>query len=439
MIVILVFTALAGAALWVAYRFGKLPPKPKVVTAFKGRAHGVIFGKSCPFTVAYSPAQAEGHVAVFGGSGLGKTSALLIPSARSWSGTAFVIDIAGDISANVDAPRKLVFDPDDPGTIPYHVFDFIDTAADKAEALERLAFLIMPDRPASSDNGAAAFFLREGRKLLSGALIAFHGAGMDFVEVCETIVAASAFDLLDKIVAQGNPKATMFVSSFSGASSQNTAGCKQSVDGAIKLFALNDAAKNALRHPGPGERFIAPRALESHNVFVRISEAKLALYSPLLSIITAQMLDYFAARPTGCNHNVLLCLDEFAALGKLDILNGLRTLRKHHVRVMMCTQSLADLDLIYGKAERAAMMNNYAFKVVLAADDPDTQEYFSKLAGDADNDKAAAFAARLRGEKPDTRPPRRSIPPADFARLGNKLVLLSGEGHKMLRKNFYFK
>ena len=42
---------------------------------------------------------------------------------------------------------------------------------------------------------------------------------------------------------------------------------------------------------------------------------------------------------------------------------------------------LADIDLIYGRAERMAMMNNFQFKVVLGVSDTDTQEYFAKLIG----------------------------------------------------------
>ncbi len=48
---------------------------------------------------------------------------------------------------------------------------------------------------------------------------------------------------------------------------------------------------------------------------------------------------------------------------------------------MMLTQSMSDIDLIYGRAERMAMRNNYRCKIVLSADDTGTQEYFTKLIG----------------------------------------------------------
>ena len=71
-------------------------------------AHGIIFGIKNKFKL-YSPESEEGHVLVVGGSGLGKTSALLIPTLNSWHGTSFTIDISGDICKNVNMPNKLVF------------------------------------------------------------------------------------------------------------------------------------------------------------------------------------------------------------------------------------------------------------------------------------------------------------------------------------------
>ncbi len=89
--------------------------------------HGVVFGKLVGNLVYYSPEQQEGHIAVFGPSGKGKTSALLIPTLRSWQGTALVVDISGDISTNVDMPNKIVFDPASSDTVPYDVFAAVDT------------------------------------------------------------------------------------------------------------------------------------------------------------------------------------------------------------------------------------------------------------------------------------------------------------------------
>lgn len=46
-----------------------------------GFTFGLLGGKK-----VYLPCDGEGHIAIFGGSGQGKTSALLIPSLRVWQG-----------------------------------------------------------------------------------------------------------------------------------------------------------------------------------------------------------------------------------------------------------------------------------------------------------------------------------------------------------------
>lgn len=108
----------------------------------KEKAQGVLLGKKFG-QLAYSPEQDEGHILVMGPSGTGKTSALLIPTLRSWQGTALVVDISGDISANVHTENKIIFDPTAADCIPYDVFASIDAAPDDTERQERLEQLAL--------------------------------------------------------------------------------------------------------------------------------------------------------------------------------------------------------------------------------------------------------------------------------------------------------
>lgn len=413
--------------------------KTQLKKAFKSKAHGIIFGKQ-GLKVIYSPTNQEGHIAVFGGSGLGKTSALLIPTLRSWTGTSFTIDISGDICKNVDIPHKMIYEPANPKSIPYNIFGPIDRLKnedDKNEALEELAFLMMPDDEKMADT--AKFFNTEGRKILTASLIAFYHAGMDFIPICEKIVGSSWKDLFNAIDSTEYGKAIQYINSFAGASEQNTAGCKQSADAVLKLFATNERVKRTIRRPYSQEVAFTPSRLEKNNVFVVVDDSKLKLYAPLLHIITAQSLEYFSNRSNDSKTTILFCLDEFASLGKMEITDALRKLRKKHVRIMMLTQSMADIDLIYGHDERMAMMNNYRFKVVLGADDTDTQEYFAKLIGYQDTKKHSTSSNANQTTHTESEAKEWVIEPAELARLGKELVLLHPDGHMKLKKNFYYK
>lgn len=211
------------------------------------QARGILFGKKLSL-LAYSPEQDEGHILVMGPSGTGKTSALLIPTLRSWQGTALVVDISGDISANVKTPNKIIFDPTAENCIPYDVFASINAVVDETERqerLEQLAYLLLPDK--ANDSEAGIFFTKNGRKMITAALICYYGMGWGFVQICEFFLGHDWRGLLNDIAKQQNPIANMFISSFVGASEQNTAGCKQAADDALKLFAANEKIKNALR------------------------------------------------------------------------------------------------------------------------------------------------------------------------------------------------
>lgn len=392
------------------------------------QTHGVLLGKRFNL-LAYSPEQDEGHILVLGPSGTGKTSALLIPTLRSWQGTALVVDISGDISANVQTENKIIFDPTSKDCIPYNVFASIDAIGDETERLERLeqlAYLLMPDK--ANDSEAGVFFCKNGRKMITAALICYYGMGWDFIRICEHFLSNDWRSLLNDIASQQNQTANMYISSFAGASEQNTAGCKQAADDALKLFATNEKIKNALRKTASYEQSISPATLETNSIYIYIPDEKLKIYGDLLRIITAQSMEYFSARPKGNKQMILFCLDEFASFGKLQITESLRKLRKRHIRIMVLTQSLADLDMIYGKDERKAMLGNFKFTILLGCKDTETQEYFSKMIGDK-----PSFGD---DENKNNRP---IIRPAELAHLEQDLFVICDDGAVRLRKNFYFK
>lgn len=412
------------------------------------RAHGVIFGKKGA-RLAYSPENNEGHIGVFSASGTGKTSAVGIPTLRAWQGTSFVIDISGDICKNCPKmPDKLVFEPDNNSTIPYNIFSVIDTLSsieDKNEALEQLAYLIMPEPPQITEN--ARFFLINGRKILTSALIAFYGQGMDFVPICEKIVSSSWRDLFRAIDQTGNHAAQMYINSFQGASEQNTSGCKQSCDDAIKLFATNGHIRRSIRRPVSAETAVEPRKIEENNIFVVVTEDKLSLYAPLLNIISSQIMQYIGTRQVSVNSpTILLFLDEFGSL-KIDadlVLDAVRRFRKRKCRLMLLTQNTVDMELLYGKAATRAVLSNLRFKALLGGlGEPESQKYFAELIGYTITKRKSTTSSNTNVSQTKAESREWLIEPADLDRQGkNTLLLLSSDfehGYIRLKKNFYFK
>lgn len=400
---------------------------------------GIVFGKDKLGRIVQSPADKEGHVVVVGGSGSGKTSAILIPTLQKISCNFFALDISGDITSRVHRDDCITYDPLNADTAPYDIFSLVDSITDEdeqLEQLEKLAFLIMPDKPNASE--ASHFFTSEGRRILTAALVAFYNSGLDFVDICKKIISLPCAELFKEIDAQGSETASFLISSFRGTNEANTAGCKQSVDAAVKLFALNSKAKNSIRRPTRGEIVISPDILETNSVIVRIPETMLDVYAPLLNVIVAQCLTYFAGREEGATPSIFFALDEFASLGKMEMLGALRRLRKRSVRIMLIIQSIADLELNYSETERQIIIDNCLFKVLLGVTDADSQESFSKMIG---HTKGQKFSTTTGGNGTSyTKQEEKvwAVEPEELSKLGNRLVLIHPAGHDILRKTPYY-
>ncbi len=407
-------------------------------------ASGYIFGKNMFGRVVYAPTDQDGkHLFCLGGTGSGKTSAVLIPTLLHFDGNFLAVDISGDISAAANRPGSLIFAPCKAKTSLYNVFGMIDAldgdAQAQREALEKLAFLLMPDIPGSSD--ASLFFNTEGRKILTAAFTAYYYAGDDFTDICRKIIASSCQDLFRDIDAQGNEVASMLIRSFRGASETNTAGCKQAADAAVKIFALNDHLRNSMRRPDGREPSITPATLEKHSVFLQIPENMLDVYAPVLRIVVSQHLAYFASRPLGSSAPILLALDEFPSLAidATAIVGALQRFRKRNVSILVVAQSMASLDRIYGSITRKDMLNNFLYKVVLGAGDADTQGEIAKMIGHKKEKQATRTSGRGAASITEREELVWAVEPDELGRLIDQLILIHPSGFERLRKTPYYR
>ncbi len=411
----------------------------------RGKAHGIIFGR-IKSKVLYSEVSQEQHAFVCAGTGKGKTSSLLIPTLRSWTGSSLTIDISGDISKNCpDMESKIVFEPEDNETIPYDVFSMIDKMNNEDqqnEALCQLAILLLPEHPGMNDN--ALFFLKNGRKILSSALIAFYHKGLDFCEICRKVVSSSWQNLFNEIDEIGNQEAVMYINGFQGANESNTSGCFQQTCEAVNLFATNKNVINSVHRPGKGKTALEPCKIENCNIFVIVQDEKLELYSPLMNIIVSQFMQYISSRVVnkGTSKTILLALDEYASL-HIDsgmILEATRKYRKRLCRLMILTQNLADLVILYGQEVTRGLIGNFDYKVLLGGiGDLESLETFAKLIGYKETTKRSVSKSASGTSRTESEDREFIIEPSELDRLGDKAVLISPEGHFILDKNFYYK
>ena len=75
---------------------------------------------------------------------------------------------------------------------------------------------------------------------------------------------------------------------------------------------------------------------------------------------------------------MLFLLDEFASLGPMDVLkDSLASLAGFGVRICTIVQGLGQLDDLYGRPGREAILQNSALQVLFAANDDTTARYLS--------------------------------------------------------------
>ncbi len=127
-VVIMFFLYVKGKGFFLKHEIKKVK-LGNLIKSKPGKVPGIIFGLKGHKQIISPVDDKCPHVAVIGGSGLGKTSALLIPTLRTLNNeSAFIIDISGDIYMNTKdyIKNKIAFAPGVNGSACYDVFRFVD-------------------------------------------------------------------------------------------------------------------------------------------------------------------------------------------------------------------------------------------------------------------------------------------------------------------------
>ncbi|MCL2398946.1 MAG: type IV secretory system conjugative DNA transfer family protein, partial [Defluviitaleaceae bacterium] len=331
-------------------------------------------------------------------------------------------------------PHIKVFDPQDKNAYGYNPYAFFINSSNHAQEARAIAQAIIPLPPETKDT----FWIESAQTLLTGAILHYYGVGYSFIDTLNEIQLNGAIKLLNTISQSPNNKARLCIGGFidmidkDGMPNKTLTAIFAEVSKGIVTIVLDDDIVYALSR----EDNITPDDLEyGYDIFLKIPEHLLRQWKNLLSLMVNQFLLFFERRAE--NHKlsqILFLLDEFPRLGKIPfIMDALATLRSKRITICLILQSLAQLDMIYGKNERKVISDTCAYKVVLSATDPETQDYFSKLVGTYDKPKetygvvkgAVLGITNSKNESTSTEE-KRIIKPEQFATLGslNYMILL---------------
>ncbi len=329
----------------------------------------------------------DGHIAIFGGSGSGKTTSIAMPNFYTWKGTIFSFDFKGDMVARVQrrATKILYLVRGHENRFWYDPFYILhqEEQEDLIQAARELAYAIIP-LPHDIDE---PFWIEGARNILTGAIVYYYRLGCGFVDAMIEIKTTPIKDLLDKI--NCDKTASVCLNPDIVLAPKTMAGISMELQNHISVFATDTLIQSAFSSSaGSQKEQIRWEDLEKFNIFIRLDQSRSEQWQGVMRLMLVQLIRTLERRPEKYESMsrriapTLLMLDEFPQYGKIDVFPAaLKILRSKNVTIAIFCQSLADLDEAYGKITRRTILDNCPYKAILSAFDAETQQYFSALVG----------------------------------------------------------
>ncbi len=350
---------------------------------------GILLGK---IKKKYLKSNEPHHVLVAAPTRSGKGVGIVIPNLLSWSGSAVVLDIKQENYETTSGFRAnhgqkvFIWSPADE-TAKSHRFNPLDTVRHdiihRVGDLQRLATILLPNQ-----RGSDPMWQNEARDLFVGlALYVFETSDMpktigqiyrilksdtELGELFEYLIKTRGDELSAPCV--------MAFANFMNKATKERSGVKSNLTASLNLWSnpVVDAATSA------SDFDISRLRKEGITIYVGVTLNQLEALAPLLSLFFQQTIDVLSRNlPTKEEKfHVLMMIDEFAALGRMDVIaKNMAFLAGYHVRMVNIIQGLGQLQDLYQAAGTENIIQNSAIQIYFAANDTTTAEYVSKRLG----------------------------------------------------------
>jgi len=394
------------------------------------------------------------HALVAAPTRSGKGVGIVIPCLLNWSGSVVVLDIKHEnfeLTSGFRGKSQGVFmwsPMDDDGRS--HRFNPLDlvrpTPPHRVGDLQRMGAILIPQTGSDPmwSNEARDLFVAVALWVLDdedapstfGEIYRFLKGGADLAEVALYVIKYYASSL--------DPAARMSLANFAGKAEKERSGVKSNLTSALSLWAnpTIDAATSASDFD--------PRQLrrQGTSIYVGVKKNQLASLRPLLGLFFQLVVDALSGEmpQEDEKHEVLMVLDEFASLGRMDTLaDGLAFLAGYKIRIITIIQGLGQLDEIYGRG-RENFLQNSAIQVFFASNDETTTQYVSRRLGTKTitttsksvSGKDGPFGAATRSTSSMGAP---FMPPEKVRLLDKRSLIVFKEGERPIlgRKILYWK
>ncbi|EJU14408.1 conjugal transfer coupling protein TraG [Sphingomonas sp. LH128] len=415
---------------------------------------GVFLGRFGPHYLRHDGPE---HVMAFAPTRSGKGVGLVVPTLLGWTGSAVIHDIKGENWALTAGWRSrfshcLLFNPTDLHSARYNpllevrrgenevrdVQNIADILVDPEGALERrshwektshslLVGAILHILYAEEEKSLArvATFLSDPERTFEATLRAMmttNHLGTAEAARVHPVVASAARELLNKSVNERSGVLSTAMS-FLGLYRDPTVSAVTSASD----WRIADLV--AATHPVSLYLVVPPSDISRTKPLIRL------ILNQIGRRLTEQLPEVSRApRGASKHHKLLLMLDEFPALGRLDFFEtSLAFMAGYGVRAFLIAQSLNQIEKAYG--EHNAILDNCHVRVAFATNDERTAKRLSDALGTATEQRSmrnyaghrlAPWLAHVMVSRQETA--RALLTPGEVMQLapGDELVLVSG-------------
>lgn len=333
----------------------------------------------------------DGHVLIFGGSGSGKSSAVIIPTLLSTCGIGiFCVDIKGELwrkTRRMDDENVIIIDFQDRGRYGWDALYALNSRQDIRdqdirECMEEIADSLIPIAAKDSSE----FWKQSARSLLTGELCGLYKQSRikNLSEMINEILSRDTRELVTELMDGARPKAVevKYLSSFRNLAEETLSGVVQQMEESLKVFVDEDIRYAFEENPRKANPWMLE---EKKEIFLAVREEKLEAYYNIINLMIAQVFAGLIKRPEGAEP-VLVIIDElarFCARGQIPYLhNGiLLTGRSRNVTLMLVTQSCEALYNAYTKNDVQSMIANCSYLACLDVRSQETAKTICSLAG----------------------------------------------------------
>ncbi len=365
---------------------------------------GICFGrmKENPRIIMGKPSEKDGHNLVIGYSGSGKTTSVVNPTIEMGRGYRIFLDPKGELLKHHrqifgDDPRhkRAVFDPFSKDTVRFDPFSSIrEEGKFVVSRLNCLAQMLIPV-PTVGQTVWAEMAI----SIVTAALIHyyFEQPSLTFIGAIDAINKCGSMNNLVDLILNSNDErvdpAKCYIAKIEGIKQDVLASVGMDLCNKFTQLTVSKECHNAF---GSSRKRLLSWSLlnqalddgvDSLDIFLELREDLNSVMKPLYGFIIDQLIRSLTNRGErtygpGELTPVSIILDEFTLLGRLPSLEeGLKMLRSRGVTIVLLTQSLADIDNVYGQSLSRVIVENCAYKILTGCTDVKSQQYFADLIG----------------------------------------------------------